>query len=420
MRMNAKRPVFSIDMCVRVVALVPVLLSAAVSSIAGSQTAISAVGSATARQAAAMQRENRSGMTYERAKQGIPQRDLPEFWVGGVDDLAQRFSGLTRGEVRIVANSPGGRPVHLVAFGLREDVGHQANFNSAVGAREPSAYMDKTKRAKAVILFVGPVHGHEVEGLTGLVNLISIMDTGRDLRGVDRSELQTLGRRCRLLIVPAGNPDGTARFEPRALHTMQPEDLRFWGQGTWSDDTFCDWPQCKRQHPMVGDNVGFLGCYFNDKGINPMHDEFLVPMGPEAPAILKVAMEEGPDLAVSLHSHESAPALLRPAYVTTEAQQEVRSLAQKCYALLDKRGLPHQQPFSVTSDGGQHPAPFNLVSAIYHVSGATSFTFECPHGLAGQNACQVSLEDILNIQLTLYEAMLRHALENKSADSNVP
>ena len=354
-----------------------------------------------------------SSMTYGQAKRRIPERKLPEFWVGGVDDLKVRFSKLKKAKVKIIARTPGGRPMHLVAFGKREQVKHRANFNSAVGAREPSAYMDKAARNKPVLLFVGPVHGHEVEGLTGLVNLINIMDTGRDLRGRDQSELRALGQQCCLLIIPAGNPDGTARFEPRALQAMESQDIRFWGQGTWSDDTFCGWPECKRQHPMVGDNVGFLGCYYNDNGINPMHDEFFAPMGPEAPAILKVAKEEGPDLAVSLHSHGSAPALLRPAYVTVEVQQEVRRLAEKCYALLDERNLPHQKPFSVKSEGGKYPAPFNLTSTMYHISGATSFTFESPHGIADEKACHVSFEEILDIQLTLYEAMLRSAIEAK-------
>ncbi|MHC4682674.1 MAG: hypothetical protein ACYTEK_28865 [Planctomycetota bacterium] len=193
----------------------------------------------------------------------------------------------------------------------------------------------------------GPVHGAEVEGLTGLVNLINIMETGHDLAGRSQPELHALGRQCRLLIIPAGNPDGTARFEPRALFGMELDDLRFWGQGTWSDETFCGWPESKRCHPMTGHDVGFLGCYFNDEGVNPMHDEFFAPMGPEAPAILKVAQQEGPDLAVSLHSHQAPPALSRPAYLTEEIQQEVRSLAESCYALMAKRGLPHQKPFSV-------------------------------------------------------------------------
>ena len=33
-----------------------------------------------------------------------------------------------------------------------------------------------------MILFVGPVHGQETEALTGLCNLIHIMEPGKDLR----------------------------------------------------------------------------------------------------------------------------------------------------------------------------------------------------------------------------------------------
>ena len=351
------------------------------------------------------------GMTYEQAMRRMPERKIPKFWVGDVSGLSTRFEKLTEGKVRTIAISPGGRPMHLVTFGKKEKLGHKANFNSAVGGRKPAAYMDKPARKKPVILFVGPVHGAEVEGLTGLVNFINIMESGEDLRGINQSRLRALGQQCRLLIIPEGNPDGIARFEPRSLCGMEGDDLRFWGQGTWSDDTFCGWPQSKRLHPMAGDDVGFLGCYFNDKGINPMHDEFFAPMGPEAPAILKVAAAEGPDLAVSLHCHENKPAVLRPAYVTVEVQQDIRSLAERCYGILAERSLPHGGLFKVKSEGGKNPSPFNLTSALYHISGASSFTFECPHGL--KDGCRVSFDQILDIQLSLYEAMLRHEIEKK-------
>lgn len=350
-------------------------------------------------------------MTYAQAKARIPQRQLPDFWIGDVKGLAARFETLVRGTVRVMAISPGGRPVHLISYGQKEHVDGKANFNSAIGGYLPSAYMDKNARKKPVVFFVGPVHGHEVEALTGLVNLIEIMETGNDLRGKDQRPLQELGLRCRLLIVAAGNPDGTARFEPRSLQGMEQNDLRFWGQGTWSDDRLCGWPQVKRQHPLAGDNVGFVGCYFNDAGINPMHDEFFAPMGPEAPAILKTAREEGPDLAVSLHSHESTPALLRPAYLPHAVQQDVRALAERYYAMLDQRSLPHDSPPQVRAEDQKMPSAFNLTSALYHSSGATSFTFECPHGLKG--SCEVTREQILDIQLTLYEAMLQHELDKK-------
>ena len=351
-------------------------------------------------------------MTYEQAVQRIPKRKIPKFWVGDVAGLSGRLEKITEGEVRTIAISPGGRPMHLITYGQKEKLGHKANFNSAVGGGDLAAYMDKAARKKPVILFVGPVHGAEVEGLTGLINLINIMETGEDLRGKQQTELRALGECCRLLIIPEGNPDGIARFEPRSLCGAESIDLRFWGQGTWSDDTFCDWPQCKRRHPMAGDDIGFLGCYFDDKGINPMHDEFFAPMGPEAPAILKVAADEGPDLAVSLHSHENKPAVLRPAYVTVEVQQDIRSLAEHCYSLLAQRDLPHGGLFEVKSEGGKNPSPFNLTSALYHVSGASSFTFECPHGL--KDGCEVSFDQILDIQLSLYEAMLKYEIDKKS------
>jgi hypothetical protein len=149
-----------------------------------------------------------------------------------------------------------------------------------------------------------------------------------------------------------------------------------------------------------------------------MHDEFFEPMGPEAPAILKVAREEGVDLAVSLHSHSSKPALLRPAYVTMEKQEDIRKLAAECYAILKKRGLPYGGIFTSKADGGRNPSPFNLTSAIHHVCGASSFTFECPHGLESTGACKVGLEEILDIQLALYEAMMRHELSKKGLTVN--
>ena len=192
---------------------------------------------------------------------------------------------------------------------------------------------------------------------------------------------------------------------------MTLHEFQFWGQGTWSDDTIAVWPASKRQHPRLGPEIGWLGCYFNDQGINPMHDEFFAPMGPEAPAILKVAMEEGPDLAVSLHSHGSAPAVLRPAYVPIEIQEAVRALAIQHNTSLKERNLPHGGVFDARPESGEVPAPFNLTSALYHISGAVSFTHECPHGIADEGMCPVTWQEILDIQLCLYEVMMRFAIE---------
>ncbi len=358
-----------------------------------------------------------ASLTYAEAKQRLKPLKLPDWWIGDVEGLPQRWEKLKEGAVSVIARSAGGRPVWLVSFGQREPQQRLANFNSAVGAREPAAYADKAARRKPVVLLIGPVHGHEVEGLTGLVNLIAIMESGRDLRGRDQSQLQQLGRKCRLLIVPCGNPDGVARFEPRAAHGMTHDEFQFWGQGTWADNTIAYWPRSKRVHPFTGPLVGFMGCYFDQQGINPMHDEFFEPMGNEAPAILRVARQEAPDLAVSLHSHQSAPVLLRPAWVPVEVQQEVAELAGRVAQLYQARGLPHGAlPAAQTAPTRESDyASFNLVSALYHTSGATAFVFECPHGIADEKACPVTLEQILDIQLAFYQALFEHALERKAA-----
>jgi hypothetical protein len=59
------------------------------------------------------------------------------------------------------------------------------------------------------------------------------------------------------------------------------------------------------------------------------------------------------------------------------------------------------------------PQSKRQTSDIYHVSGASSFTFECPHGLRSEKACKVQLDEILDIQLALYEAMIRHLAAQK-------
>lgn len=177
--------------------------------------------------------------------------------------------------------------------------------------------------------------------------------------------------------------------------------------------TIATWPVSKRQHPRVGPEIGWLGCYFNNDGIDPMQDEFFAPMGPEAPAILKVAMKEGLDVAVSLHSYSSAPTVLRPAYVPMEMQERVRSLAQQHNALLAERDLPHGAVFEAKPEGGEVPSPFNLTGALYHISGAMAFTHECPHGVVGEEMCDVTFDQILDIQLTLYEAIFRAALDGR-------
>ncbi|MBN1674925.1 MAG: hypothetical protein JXR37_28040 [Kiritimatiellae bacterium] len=350
------------------------------------------------------------GMSLATARARIPKREIPAFWVGDGGAVERCVREVKNGQVRVLARSPGEHPIHVIAYGERESPARRANYNSALGAGQPEAYMDKAARKRPVLLFVGPVHGQETEGVTGLCNLVRVMETGQDMRGRDQARLRELGLRCRLLIVPCANPDGLARFEPKSLCGMTREDIRFWGQGTKPDDTYWGWPGCKARHPMRAEDYAFLGCYFNEAGVNPMHDEFVAPMGPEAAAVLRLAADEGPDLAVSLHSHAAAPSVLRPAYAPREAQVRLSVLAKRFNDLAAARGFRHGGVPEIALDGGASPPSFNLVSALHHACGAPSFTFECPHGVTDEKAYHVGFDEILDIQFCLYEAMMRDVL----------
>ena len=269
-----------------------------------------------------------------------------------------------------------------------------------------------------MVYFVGPVHGHEVEGLTGLMNLIAVMETGRDLRGKEQPELRRLAEQCRLLIVPSGNPDGTGPL--RAAGDQRHGDRRVPVLGAWAPGPTTASPSGPTRSGSIrgsGPKIGFMGCYFNDKGINPMHDEFFAPMSTEAPAILRVAADEGPDLAVSLHSCAWVPpSSARPMcrWRSRRTRRRAgRAVTTPCWSAAVCRTT---RPFTPTAEGdGKGPLePFNLISAVYHVSGATAFTLECPHGVTGDKPCHVTMDQIVDIQLTLYEAMMSHELELKA------
>jgi hypothetical protein len=53
---------------------------------------------------------------------------------------------------------------------------------------------------------------------------------------------------------------------------------------------------------------------------------------------------------------------------------------------------------------------FNLISALHHVWGTMAFTFERPNGTLESPA---TCDEIVDIQLLLYEEMFRYILDNR-------
>src|SRR5262249_60026180 len=167
---------------------------------------------------------------------------------------------------------------------------------------------------RPVVLLIGPPHGQEMEGIVGLVNLLRVAETGKDWRGREWTQLRANLDRWRALIVALSNPDGRARCRYDSFVGIPVDEMTRIGQGTRPDGTNWGWPGVKQRHPMRADG-GCLGAYFNDDGINLMHDEFSVPMAAETRALLRLAREEAPDYILNLHSHGVLPEILPTAYV---------------------------------------------------------------------------------------------------------
>ena len=134
--------------------------------------------------------------------------------------------------------------------------------------------------------------------------------------------------------------------------------------GTKPDGSSYHWPEVKRIHPMRGQAVGTLGAYFNDDGVNLMHDEWFDPMAAETRAFFRLAREEAPDFIVSLHSHASAPSIEPTAYVPRTVKEIIQQIGDRVQRRYAERGpaAPQRAARCPTEDGAKFPPPsFNLV-----------------------------------------------------------
>ena len=337
----------------------------------------------------------------------------PAFWKSRLVDVEVAVASLERGRARVLAKSAGGRDIHVVAYGEVPDVKSAANYNSACGGNDPASYARKDGTQKPVILLLGPVHGQEVEGVAGLVNLIRVAETGRDWRDHPWRDLAENLRSARVLIVPCGNPDGRARCPYDSWVGEELETHERVGMGVKPDGTNYRWPGVKRIHPMRGAAVGTMGAYWNDDGVNLMHDEWFDPMAGETRAFFRLARIEAPDYIVSLHTHASNPAVEPTAYLPRSVKETLRDFGGRLMRRYAEAGLPHSaggpEP---REDGATFPPPaLNLASALHFACGAASFVYETPCGVRTAPYPHPTHDQLLDLQLILYDELLRYALE---------
>ncbi len=107
--------------------------------------------------------------------------DIPEFWISTTEEISTFLeNNIKKGSVEKIATSPGGRPVMAVFYGRKREGKGTTTFSGACGMNNSAPYRGPDHE-KTVYLGLGGVHGFELEGIIGIVNLISVFETGKDL-----------------------------------------------------------------------------------------------------------------------------------------------------------------------------------------------------------------------------------------------
>ena len=305
-----------------------------------------------------------------------------------------------------LSHSPAGHPVYGVIYGNAEpDLKGTANFNSALGARDKDAYVRRAERQHPVLCIIAGIHGQEVEGMVAALSLIEILERGYDLRGNLQSELVQVLKNWRVIIIPLANPDGRLRCPYNGWVGLPQEEMTKWGQGTRQNGELYRWAPSKAIHPMRGD-VGILGAYFDDKGVNMMHDNWAAPMSDTTTALLKLVANEGPDFLLNLHSYSFPPGILPVHYTPLSHQEKVHVIAKRYIERIHQLGYRAAKPPAINNLENADTTPaFNLQSMFFHVGSDVNILFESPHG-NNPNSPDFSYEDILEIHHELLRVIV--------------
>jgi hypothetical protein len=322
----------------------------------------------------------------------------PDFWVSTVDGVTSFLQeNVHKGEVAVIGKSAGGRPIRAVFYGRARAGKGTTTFSGAVGAGSMRAYFGPDFDKKVYVVMAS-VHGGELEGIVGLVNLLSVLETGKDLRGRAWPEIvAAAGQIDRLIVIPIMNMDGRARVPLRmeAFHGTDGTINQYMNTGGWPDGKLIGWPECKVFIPLDFSRTQFPGGYPNDNGVNIMHDDFLGTRQPETQALFDLAARERPDLILNLHTGASSPyyytRMLRP--VTEDALTPAFNGLYRAVhtglakATANEAGLQRTSDPSMEADPAHAPkGVFNLDTALDFHCGALSVVVETPaHGYAGTN-----------------------------------
>lgn len=323
----------------------------------------------------------------------LEREDIPAFWISDVEGV-HRFlrEKVKKGKVEAIGRTAGGREILAVAYGTSRQGKGTSTFSGSLGFFDVRAYLGPDADKK-VFIGLGAVHGGEFEGIVGIVNLISVLETGHDLRGKEWPEITAAAAKLdRIVLVPIVNVDGRARI-PVRMEPWAGDDKRFheyYNTGCWANGKHIGWPTVKEFIPLDFARTQFPGGYPNDAGVNLQHDDFLGARQPETQALLALAAREKPDLLFNMHT--GAPP--ENYYVRAHRPPVEQKLApvfdelyRAIHTALAHAGLQETRDPKIEATPPTRPnGPMNLETAMNLHCGVLPVLIEAPsHSFAGRN-----------------------------------
>ncbi len=341
-----------------------------------------------------------------------------DYWPSRPENAQSLLDSLKEAKIKSIGKSAGGRAIIAIEYGEKEIRNHTTdNFMSAMAgttvppdptALYPKSFFGETRRKKPVIVLQGGIHGSEITGTVASLNLCKIIETGKDIRGKEWPRLRELARETRICIIPWLNPDGTSRWcitNPEGNGRPLPNELSIrLTNGIAKDGTKYVYPDHKHIFPIPPEKTAFMGCYFNDAGVNLEFDFTSPRRQPETMAWMDYYLDERPDAVLDLHCN--AGSLVYSSGITSGHLAEVSRLAGAVRSRLLKEKLLVPRMGRLSWEGLECKPMLSQHQAIFYVCGATPILIELPIGMA---MWPVTCSDMLDIGLITIEESLEYA-----------
>ena len=216
----------------------------------------------------------------------------PDFWKVRPSEIISICENVEVGRSEIIATTPLGYPVYAVFYGDFNEEAPQTNWSAGNSSSTRVAYLGDVSSRPQTIMFAAGIHGSEPECVAAAVNMISLLETGKDLKGETDNDF---------------------------LHLAY-EVFRACSQGVWKDGTLVEWKGSKMYFPLPLDKVSFPGGYPNGDGYNIQHDVTPGDMRTEeAKALCRLMSRWRVDCFLNGHSCEYQPFIESVGNVDTPA-----------------------------------------------------------------------------------------------------